>query len=148
KLSHTPAAAANYLVKGRAPRAGELFRQTHLAQTFRALARGGSDAFYKGEIGKALVDYAQKNGIALTMQDLGEHKPEWVGPISPPSRGYPVYECPPNGQAITALIALNILEGFDLAGLRAQPDRYYHTLIEAVKLAFADRDRYIADPAF
>jgi gamma-glutamyltranspeptidase / glutathione hydrolase len=148
KLKKTPAASANYLVNGRAPRAGEIFRQPNLAHTFRVLARGGRDAFYKGEIAKAISDYCQKNGGFISMQDLAAQKSDWVEPISTNYRGYTVYEIPPNGQGLTALIALNILEGFDLASLRSQPDRYYHTLIEATKLAFADRNRYIADPAF
>lgn len=148
KLKKTPAAAANYLPDGRAPRAGEIFRQKNLARTFRALARGGRDAFYKGEIARQIVDYCQKNGGFLTMQDFAEHRSEWVEPISTNYRGYTVYECPPNGQGITALITLNILEGFDLAAMRSQPELYYHTLIEATKLAFADRNKFIADPAF
>jgi gamma-glutamyltranspeptidase/glutathione hydrolase len=147
-LSRTPAAAANYLIDGRAPRAGEIFRQPNLARTLRALARGGRDAFYKGPIAKAITDYMGANGGFITMQDLAATKSDWVEPISTNYRGYQVYEIPPNGQGITALIALNILEGFDLAALRSQPTQYYHTLIEATKLAFADRNRYIADPSF
>ena len=148
KLKRTPAAQANYLVEGRAPRAGEIFRQPNLARTFRILARGGRDAFYKGEIARAITDYCRANGGFLSMQDFAEHKSEWVEPISTDYRGYTVYECPPNGQGITALLALNILEGFDLARMSAAPDLYYHTMIEAMKLAFADRNKYIADPAF
>src|SRR5688572_542481 len=148
KLKKNPAAATNYLLQGRAPRAGEIFRQPNLARTFRTLASGGRDAFYKGEIAKALADYFQKNGGFITLQDLAETKADWVEPISTNYRGYTIYEIPPNGQGLTALLALNILEGFDLKALSAHPDRYYHTLIEAMKLAFADRNRYIADPTF
>lgn len=148
KLKKTSAAATNYLVDGRAPRAGEIFRQKNLARTLRVLARGGRDAFYKGEIARAIVDYCQKNGGFLTMEDFAAHRSEWVEPISTNYRGYSVYECPPNGQGVTALLTLNILEGFDLAAMNSQPDLYYHTLIEATKLAFADRNKYIADPAF
>jgi gamma-glutamyltranspeptidase/glutathione hydrolase len=148
KLSRTAAAAANYLVDGRPPRAGEIFRQKNLARTLRALAAGGRDAFYQGEIARAMVDYFQKNGGFITMNDLAAQHSEWVKPISTTYRGYTVYECPPNGQGLTALLALNILEGFDLAAMKQQPGLYYHTLIEAVKLAFADRNRYIADPRF
>jgi gamma-glutamyltranspeptidase/glutathione hydrolase len=148
KLKNTPAATANYLVDGRAPRAGEIFRQPNLARTLRTLALGGRDAFYKGEIAKAIADYCEKNGGFISLADLAAQKSEWVEPISTNYRGYTVYEIPPNSQGLTALLALNILEGFDLAALSAQPDRYYHTLIEATKLAFADRNRYIADPAF
>jgi gamma-glutamyltranspeptidase / glutathione hydrolase len=148
KLKKNPAAAANYLIDGRAPRAGEIFRQPNLARTLRTLALGGRDAFYEGEIAKAISDYCAKNGGFISLADLAAQKSEWVEPISTTYRGYTVYEIPPNGQGLTALITLNILEGFDLAALSAQPDRYYHTLIEATKLAFADRNRYIADPAF
>ena len=148
KLRQTPAAAANYLIDGRAPRPGEIFRQPNLARSFRTLAAGGRDAFYKGEIAKAIADYCEKNGGFISLADLAAQKSEWVEPISTNYRGYTVYELPPNGQGLTALLTLNILEGFDLKALSAQPDRYYHTLIEATKLAFADRNRYIADPAF
>src|ERR1700752_834162 len=146
KLKHNPAASANYLVSDRAPKAGEMFRQQNLARTFRTLAQGGRDAFYKGEIARRMVDYFKANGGYITMEDLAAQKSEWVEPISTNYRGYTVYEMPPNGQGLTALIALNILEGFDLSSMtRVQ---YYHTLIEATKLAFADRNRYIADPSF
>jgi len=148
KLQKSTAASTNYLVNGRAPRAGEIFRQPNLARTLRTLATGGRDAFYKGEIARAITDYFQKNGGFITMDDLAAQKSVWVDPISTNYRGYTVCEIPPNGQGLTALIALNILEGFDLASMGAQPDRYYHTLIEATKLAFADRNRYIADPDF
>jgi gamma-glutamyltranspeptidase / glutathione hydrolase len=148
KLQRTPAASANYLIDGRAPRPGEIFRQANLARTLRVLARDGRDGFYKGEIAKAIADYFQKNGGFITLDDLAAQKSEWVEPISTDYRGYTVYEIPPNGQGLTALLTLNILEGFDLQALSSQPDRYYHTLIEATKLAFADRNRYIADPHF
>jgi gamma-glutamyltranspeptidase/glutathione hydrolase len=148
KLRLTAAAASNYLVEGRAPRPGEIFRQKNLARTFRTLARDGRDAFYRGEISRAIADYCRQNGGFITQEDLAPQKAEWVEPISTNYRGYTVYECPPNGQGLTALLTLNILEGFDLASLAREPDRYYHTLIEATKLAFADRNTYIADPAF
>jgi gamma-glutamyltranspeptidase/glutathione hydrolase len=148
KLKQNQAAADNYLVAGRAPRPGEIFRQRNLARTFRTLAHGGRDAFYKGEIAQQIADYCQKNGGFISLADLAAQKSEWVDPISTNYRGYTVYELPPNGQGLTALLALNILEGFDLKAMSAERDRYYHTLIEAMKLAFADRNRYIADPAF
>jgi gamma-glutamyltranspeptidase/glutathione hydrolase len=148
KLKKTRAASENYLVNGRAPSPGEIFKQPNLARTLRALARGGRDAFYKGEIARAIVDYCKKNGGFLSMQDFAEHRSEWVEPISTDYRGYTVFEIPPNGQGLTALLTLNILEGFDLQSMGSERDRYYHTLIEATKLAFADRNRYIADPAF
>jgi gamma-glutamyltranspeptidase/glutathione hydrolase len=148
KLRRTPASASTYLVNGEAPKPGDIFVQKNLARTLRTLARGGRDAYYRGEIGRAIVDYCQKNGGYLTMEDLAEHKSTWVEPISTTYRGHTLYEFPPNNQGLTALLLLNILEGVDLASMRNDPARYYHTLIEATKIAFADRNRYIADPAF
>ena len=148
KLRRTPASASTYLVNGEAPKPGDVFVQKNLARTLRTLAKGGRDAYYRGEIGRAIVDYCQKNGGYLTMEDLAEHKSTWVEPISTTYRGHTLYEFPPNNQGLTALLLLNILEGVDLASMRNDPARYYHTLIEATKIAFADRNRYIADPAF
>jgi gamma-glutamyltranspeptidase/glutathione hydrolase len=148
KLKSTAAAAATYLVDGGAPKPGTIFVQKNLARTLRTLAKGGRDAFYRGEIGRAIVDYCQKNGGFLSMEDLAAQKAEWVEPISTTYRGHTLYELPPNGQGLTALLLLNILEPIDLTTLKGQPERYYHTLIEATKIAFADRNRYIADPAF
>jgi gamma-glutamyltranspeptidase/glutathione hydrolase len=135
-------------VNGGAPAPGTIFVQKNLARTLRTLARGGRDAFYRGEIARAIVDYAQANGGFLTMEDFAAQKAEWVQPISTTYKGYTLYEIPPNGQGLTALIMANLLEGIDLAALRTDPVRYYHTMIEATKIAFADRNRYIADPAF
>ena len=148
KLKHDPVAAANYLVGGRAPRAGEVFRQPNLAETFRRLARGGREAFYRGEIARAIVDYCRKADGFLSLRDLAEHESEWIEPIQTDYRGYTVYQIPPSTQGLSALLALNILEGFDLRSLREKPDLYYHTILEAIKLSFVDRDTYIADPAF
>ena len=140
--------APGLLVNGAPPKAGTIFVQKNLAKTFRTLARGGRDAFYRGEIAKAIVDYCQKNGGFLTMEDLAAQKSEWVEPISTTFQGYTLYELPPNGQGLTALILANILDGIDLTSMRNDPVRYYHTMIEATKVAFADRNHYIADPAF
>jgi gamma-glutamyltranspeptidase / glutathione hydrolase len=148
KLRRTPASASTYLVNGEAPKPGDIFVQKNLARTLRTLAAGGRDAYYRGEIGRAIVDYCQKNGGYLTMEDLAEHKSTWVEPISTSYRDHTLYEFPPNNQGLTALLLLNILEGIDLQSMRNDPERYYHTLIEATKIAFADRNRYIADPAF
>src|SRR5437870_3146135 len=148
RLKQTAAATATYLVNGAAPQPGAIFYQKNLARTFRALARGGRDVFYRGEIARTIVDYCQKNGGFLSMEDFASQKSEWVEPISTTYRGHTLYEIPPNGQGLTALLLLNMLEGIDLKSMRTQPDVYYHTLIEATKIAFADRNRYIADPAF
>jgi len=148
KLKRNPAAASTYLVDGEAPKPGAIFVQKNLARTLRTLAKGGRDAFYRGEIARAIVEYCRKNGGVLAMEDFTEHKSTWVEPISTVYRGHTLYEFPPNNQGLTALLILNILEGLDLKSMRAEPVRYYHTLIEATKIAFADRNRYIADPAF
>jgi gamma-glutamyltranspeptidase / glutathione hydrolase len=148
RLKATAAAAATYLVNGAAPKAGTIFQQKNLARTLRTLARGGRDAFYRGEIARAIVDYCAKNGGFLAMEDFAAQQSDWVEPISATYRGHTLYELPPNNQGLTALILLNILEGIDLRALQNDPVRYYHTLIEATKIAFADRNRFIADPAF
>jgi gamma-glutamyltranspeptidase/glutathione hydrolase len=148
KLKRDPAAAATYLVAGGAPEPGTIFAQKNLAKTFRTLVKGGRDAYYRGEIARAIVDYCQAHGGFLSMEDFATQTSNWVEPISTTYRGYTLYELPPNNQGLTALIALNILEGLDLKGMRADPGRYYHTMIETMKIAFADRNRYIADPAF
>jgi len=148
KLKRNEAASSTYLINGTAPKPGTVFVQKNLARTFRTLAKGGRDAFYRGEIGRTIVDYVQKHGGYLTMEDLAEHKSTWVEPISTTYKGHTLYEFPPNNQGLTALLLLNILEPIDLKGMQSDPVRYYHTLIEATKIAFADRNRYIADPAF
>jgi gamma-glutamyltranspeptidase / glutathione hydrolase len=148
KLKLDAAAASTYLVNGSAPRPGEIFVQKNLARTLRTLAKGGREAYYRGEIARAIVDYCQKNGGFLSIDDFAAQKSNWVEPISTTYRGYTLHELPPNNQGLTALLLLNILEGFDLKAMRSDPVLYYHTLIEATKIAFADRNRFIADPAF
>lgn len=148
RLKLTPAAASTFLVNGAAPQPGTIFVQKNLARTLRTIAKGGRDAFYRGDIARAIVDYCRANGGFLTLEDFAAQKSEWVEPISTTYRGYTLYEIPPNGQGLTALLLLNILEGLDLKAMRGDPERYYHTLIEATKIAFADRNRHIADPTF
>jgi gamma-glutamyltranspeptidase/glutathione hydrolase len=147
-LSQFPSSARTYLSNGRAPQAGEVHRQPNLARTLKLLAAEGRDAFYQGEIARQIVKFSQENDGFFTFEDFRNHTSEWVEPISIDYRGYTILELPPNGQGITALIALNILEGFDLAGMTYGSAPYYHLLIEATKQAFADRNRYVADPAF
>ena len=148
KLKKDPSAAATFLVNGGAPSPGTIFTQKNLAKTFRALVKGGREAYYRGEIARAIVDYCQKNGGFLSMEDFASQKSNWVEPISTTYRGHTLYELPPNNQGLTALIILNILEGLDLKGMRNDAVLYYHTIVEATKIAFADRNRFIADPAF
>jgi gamma-glutamyltranspeptidase/glutathione hydrolase len=148
KLKLDAAASATYLVNGGAPQPGAIFVQKNLARTFRTLVKGGREAYYRGEIARAIVDYCQKNGGFLSMEDFAAQKSNWVEPISTTYRGHTLYELPPNNQGLTALLLLNILEGVDLKSMHGDPGLYYHTLVEATKIAFADRNRYIADPAF
>ena len=148
KLQANASAARTYLPAGKAPAPGDIFVQADLANTFRKIAQEGRDVLYRGEIAEAIVACSQKNGGLITMQDLSDHTSTWVTPISANYRGYDIYECPPNGQGIVTLLALNILEGYDLKSLEHNSPEYLHLLIEALKLAFADADRYVADPDF
>ena len=128
---------------------GTIFVQKNLARTLRTLAKGGREAFYRGEIARAIVDYCQKNGGFLSMEDFAAQKSEWVEPISTTYRGYTLYELPPNGPGSDgAAAAQHPRRHRPDKSMRSDPVRYYHTLIEATKIAFADRNRYIADPAF
>ena len=146
-LSQHTASAQAYLIDGKAPCAGDVHRQPHLAETLRILAAEGRDAFYRGDVAKRIVAFSQADGGFFEMADFAAHTTEWVEPIGTDYRGHTVLELPPNGQGITALMALNVLEGFDLTAHDYGSAPYYHLLIEATKQAFADRNRYIADPA-
>jgi gamma-glutamyltranspeptidase/glutathione hydrolase len=143
---HEHPSMACYLVKGRAPKAGGVFKNPGLAQSYRLLAKGGRDAFYRGEIARRIVAYSEKAGGLFTMRDLEDHASTWVAPVSTTYRGYAVWEMPPNGQGIAVLQMLNILEGYDLKSLGHNLAPYLHLLIEAKKLAYADRARFYADP--
>jgi gamma-glutamyltranspeptidase/glutathione hydrolase len=133
------------LIGGRAPRAGELFRNPRLARVFREVGEGGSAAFYKGDIGRRVAAAVQRHGGVMTEADLAAHATTWELPISTTYRGFRVWECPPNGQGLTALIALNILEGFEPGS--GDDLHQAHNMIEALRLAFADTRWYVADPA-
>jgi len=135
-------------IDGRAPNAGEIFRNPGLARTFRAIAQGGKDAYYKGEIAQALARVVQQSGGVMTEDDLATHESTWDEPISSVYRGVRVWECPPNGQGLAALIALNVLEEFDLKTHTPLSAQRLHLLIEAMRVAFADTTWYIADPKF
>jgi len=141
--------AANFdelTIGGRAPRAGETFRNPGLARALRAISDGGPDAFYRGEIAAAIVRVVQDSGGVMTAADLAAHASTWDEPISTTYRGMRVWECPPNGQGITALLALNILEGFELRGQDPLSADRVHLVTEALRLAFADTRWYVADP--
>ena len=133
-------------LNGRGPRAGEIFRNPGLARTLRLLAIGGKDAFYRGPVAEAIVAVLREAGGCMALDDLAAHTTAWAEPLSTVYRGLRVYECPPNGQGLAALLALNLLAGFDLAALPALSAERLHLLIEAMRLAFADARRYVADP--
>lgn len=131
---------------GRPPRVGERWASPGHAQTLKTLAARGLRDFYEGEVAQKIVTFAQTTGGLLTADDLAAHRSQWVEPISTPYHGYEVWEIPPNGQGLTALIALSILEGLDLPNYPYHSVESLHLQIEAMKLAFADAQKYIADP--
>ena len=137
-----------FMPDGKAPQTGDVFRNPNLANTYRMIATGGRDAFYKGEIAQRIDSYMAEQGGFLTAADLAAHTSEWVTPMSTNYRGYDVYELPPNGQGIVALQMLNILEGYDLRSMGFGTPEYLHTLIEAKKVAYEDRAKFYADPDF
>ena len=145
QLSNSPG-GQELLIDGRAPRPGEIFRNPTLARTFRAVAEGGADAFYRGEIGAAIARTVKKLGGVMREEDLAAHHSQWVDPISTEYRGHRVWECPPNGQGLAALLALNLVRGFDLTELEPLGAERMHLLVEAMRIAFADARHYIADP--
>jgi len=143
-----PGFADTFLPGGRAPEKGEMFRNPRLAATLREIAKGGRDAFYKGEIAEKIGAYMASQGGFLSYEDLAAHRSEWVEPVSTNYRGYDVYELPPNTQGIAALQLLNILEGYDLASMGYDSADYVHTFVEAKKIVWADRAKYYADMDF
>jgi gamma-glutamyltranspeptidase/glutathione hydrolase len=147
-LRRDPGAARAFLPGDRAPRFGEVFRNPDLAWAYRQIARHGRRAFYAGKIAQRLVACAQRQGGKLTAADLREYSSAWVEPIATTYRGWTVYEIPPNGQGIAALIMLNLMECFPLAEYGHNSAAALHVMIEAKKLAYADMLRYVADPRF
>ena len=148
RLARDEGARSTFLVDGsRPPHAGEWFTNHDLAQSFRLIAAQGPGALYGGELGQRIVTGVQKLGGYLTIDDLRNHRPEWVDPISVPFKGYRVWELPPNGQGIAALEMLRMLEPYDLRALGHNSAAYLHLLIESKKLAFADIARYVGEPA-
>ncbi|XP_046350993.2 glutathione hydrolase-like YwrD proenzyme [Haliotis rufescens] len=135
------------LLNGAAPRHGDLMTMPNLAKTFRAVAADGKKGFYEGRVAQSLVDVVQQHGGAMTLDDLKSHVTTFEEPISVDYRGCRVWEIPPSGHGIVALMALNILEGFDLKSKGHNSAEYLHLLIEALRLSFADTQWYCADPA-
>ena len=146
ELQSQPGFAQSFLPWGRAPQVGELFRFAGAARGLKAIASTKGQALYGGEIAEAIEKFAAQNGGSITAKDLAAYRPEWVEPIAQSYRGYTLHEIPPNGQGIAALIALGILSNFDLASHQVDGVLSQHLQIEAMKLAFADVYRYVADP--
>ncbi|BBZ47290.1 bifunctional cephalosporin acylase/gamma-glutamyltranspeptidase [Mycobacterium parmense] len=140
-----PGFAAAFLPSGRAPKPGERFWFPDHAATLEKIAATGGEAFYRGELATRLEAHACAHGGAMRAADLAAHRPDWVGTISGTYRGYTVHEIPPNGQGIVALIALGILEHFDMSSSPTDSADSVHLQIEALKLAFADAQAYVAD---
>ena len=134
--------------KGRAPAKGDIFKNSALAKSLRLIGEKGRDAFYTGEIADKIDAFMQANGGFLRKADFEKHTSTWVDPVSTNYRGYDVFELPPNSQGIAALQILNILEGFDLRAMGFGSVQALHTMIEVKKLAWADRAKFYADPAF
>lgn len=137
-----------FFPNNRAPEAGEVWGSEAHAKTLRAIAQSGGESFYRGEIAQAIANFAANTGGLLTTADLAAHQADWVEPISTDYRDLTVWEIPPNGQGIATLMALNILEGFNISQYPRESVESYHLQIEAMKLAFADVHRHVADPHF
>src|SRR4029079_1554910 len=147
KLGNSPGATRHYLSNGRAPEEGDIVKLPALAATLKAIAKDGPRAFYEGPIAKDMAATLAALGSVLTAEDFARHRGEAVTPISTNYRGVDLVEIPPNTQGLTALIALNILENFDLGTLEPLgPDRF-HLMLEAARMAYGVRDAHIAEPS-
>ena len=140
-------AGGELLLNGAPPRAGEIMRIPTLANTLRSVAEGGADAFYNGDMATHISRFVQSMGGWLAESDFARHNAEWVEPVSATYRGFDCWQCPPPSQGVNALMALNICEGFDLAGMGFQSADAFHHLIEAMRLSFADALAHVSDPA-
>ncbi|OOG74920.1 gamma-glutamyltransferase [Algoriphagus sp. A40] len=148
-MQDIPGFRKTYMPNGKnTPKKGEIFKNPDLANTYQLIATEGRSAFYEGEIARTIDHFMKENGGYLSYEDLKKHTSEWVDPVSTNYRGYDVWELPPNGQGIAVLQMLNILEGFDIKSMGFGSAEYLHVLTEAKKLAFEDRAKFYADPAF
>ncbi|MFT4033041.1 MAG: gamma-glutamyltransferase, partial [Siphonobacter sp.] len=143
-----PNVLTTYAPNGHAPARGEIFKNPDLANTLDKIAKGGRDAYYKGDIAKTIDAFMKKNGGFLSYRDLAEHTSTWVDPVSTNYRGYDVWELPPNGQGIATLQMLNILEAYDFSKIPYDSPERIHLFTEAKKLVYEDRAKYYADPDF
>ena len=143
-----PGFAEVFMPGGRAPVEGEIFRNPALARSLRILAEQGRDGYYKGPIAAAIVRFSQANGGFFSLEDFARTHATWDEPITTSYRGYDVWELPPPGQGLAALQLMNVLENFDLKAMGRGSADFWHVMVEAKKLVYADRARYYADPAF
>ncbi|MBS4062326.1 MAG: gamma-glutamyltransferase [Bacteroidetes bacterium] len=148
RLKSYPGFAETFLVEGKAPVKGEIFKNQRLANTYKKLSEQGFRSFYEGEIAETIASYMASNGGFISTSDMASHQSEWVKPASTNYRGYDVWQLPPNAQGIAVLQMLNLMEPFDVKAMRFGSKEYIHLFVEAKKLAFEDRARYYADPAF
>lgn len=147
-FANQPGFKDTFLIDGRSPGKGDVFRNLRLAATLETLGIKGRDEFYRGDMARAISDYVQQHGGFLSYEDLATHKSDWLDPVSTSYRGYEVWELPPNGQGIAALQMLNVLEAYDLGKSGFGSTNHLHWFVEAKKLAFEDRARLYADPEF
>ena len=147
-LKRYPGFKETFLIDGKAPTKGQIFKNPNLANTLEQIANGGRDAFYKGDIAKTIAAFMAKHGGYISYEDLATHQSEWVEPVSVDYRGYKLWELPPNGQGIAALQILGVLKGYDLKAMGFGSADHVHYFTEAKKLAFEDRARFYADPKF
>jgi len=146
--SQFPNVLDTYTVDGKAPSKGTIFKNPYLANTYSKIAKGGREAFYKGEIAQIISKFIQEQGGFLSYKDFATHKSEWVQPVSVNYRGFDVWELPPNGQGIAALQMLNIIEQYDFSNIKFGSAEHIHIVTEAKKIAFEDRSKYYADMDF
>ena len=148
KLEKWPSTTKIWFKDGKPLQTGDILVNAELAKTLRAIATQGPDVFYKGDIAKNTADFVKRSGGIITAADLRSYEPFEDAPVRTNYRGTDVYECPPNSQGFLMLEALNILEGFDLKAMGHNSAPYLHAVTEALKLSFADRNKYVADPKF
>jgi gamma-glutamyltranspeptidase/glutathione hydrolase len=147
-MKQFPNVEETYTSDGKIPGKGDLFRNPFLAETYRKIAKGGRDEFYKGAIANTISSFIKEQGGFLSYEDLANHHSEWVDPVSTNYRGYDVWELPPNGQGMAALQMLNIIEGYDFSAIPFGSAKHLHIVNEAKKLVFEDRAKYYADMNF
>jgi gamma-glutamyltranspeptidase len=147
-LSQMPITSDIYVPEGQVPQAGSRFIQKQLGQSLRDIAAGGRECFYKGSLAQQIISFLDKNGGLLTLQDFSGHTGNWVTPVLGTYRGHEIYQVPPNSQGFVGIMALNILENYQLGEMEEGSFEYYHLLVEALKLSFRDRNRVLTDPDF